>query len=65
MSTYRYYRITNAGHIVEPGADHEAASDLEAVRKGQQIADGRDLEIWNRERLVTYLVPDTKKWSGL
>lgn len=57
MAEYKFFIIGRTGHIAAPFTVVECADDLAAIRQGQSVIDGRDLEIWQDKRLVTYLVP--------
>ena len=43
--------------------DIECADEQEAIQKAQEALDGRDIELWERDRFITRLAakPSTKK----
>ncbi|MGI8526707.1 MAG: hypothetical protein ACR2K5_11120 [Pseudolabrys sp.] len=51
MPEYRIYQI-KSGHIAAAAVVIDCASDEAAIAKGEQMVDGRDLEIWDGGRLV-------------
>jgi hypothetical protein len=52
---YRLYIIGEGGHI-ERRLDIEAADDAGATEQARQYLDGKDLELWQRDRLVSKLL---------
>ena len=55
-NSYRAYELDGTDHIVS-FTQIAAHSDDEAVEKTMAIADGRVIELWNRDRLVIRLPP--------
>jgi hypothetical protein len=57
---YRAYVLDDEGHIT---GVHEmnCANDEEARQKAAQLLDGHELEVWNRQRRVARLKPQTKQ----
>jgi hypothetical protein len=41
--------------ILGPPTDMECSSDDDAISSAQQLLDGHDVEIWQRERFITRL----------
>lgn len=60
MPVYRFYAITEDGHIDRPPFTHNLPNDKAADEKAKQFLDGHDIEIWQGTRVVAYLVPDRK-----
>jgi hypothetical protein len=57
MPLYRTYIIGRADHFW--GAeDIDCADDQEAIQKVQRTMDGRDVEVWERGRLIVRLSSD-------
>jgi hypothetical protein len=52
MAEYRAFPVGIDGHLSEPLV---CDSDDEAIAKAKRLADGRDIELWCGERLVTRL----------
>ena len=55
MAQYRIFTVGQDGHIKGPAEIVECADDQEAIEEAAQLANGLDLEIWDRGRLVTRL----------
>ena len=54
MPTYRTYVIGRADHFW--GAENiDCADDEAAIQKVQQSMDGRDTELWERDRFIVRL----------
>jgi hypothetical protein len=51
MRTYRLYRQADDGHVVGPVV-FESDDDEEAIELAADMADGRPMELWERERWV-------------
>jgi hypothetical protein len=51
MQTYRLYRQADDGHVVGPVV-FECDDDEEAVEIAAEMADGRPMELWERDRWV-------------
>jgi hypothetical protein len=60
MPDYRFYKIQKDGHVAGPATDIFAANDMTAVQVAKQRLDGHDIEIWQEQRIVAYVVPDEK-----
>ena len=54
---YRFYSIRKNGHIDVPPIDRELPDDRAAVYEARKYLDGHDIEIWQAQRLVAYVVP--------
>jgi hypothetical protein len=52
MPTYRIYYTGSDGHIVAPPEIIEGSDDKDAIEKARQFADGRTIELWDRDRLL-------------
>lgn len=57
MCHYRFYIIGKDGHVDGPPASHDEPDDFAAIAKARQLLDGHDIEIWEAQRLVAYVVP--------
>ena len=53
MATYRVYFLDDGAHISRPPIILECADDDEAARKARQYIDGKDIEVWRGDYLVT------------
>jgi hypothetical protein len=51
MPDYRAYIIGSDGHFFE-AIPLDCADDAEAMEKAKRLADGRDVELWQRDRKV-------------
>jgi hypothetical protein len=51
VTYYRLYFLDNARHIRQ-AVELQCDTDEEAIAEAKAKADGRELELWNRERLV-------------
>ena len=58
MAEYRVYEIGDGDHILK-STSLVSNNDHEAIAKAKEIAPGRVVEIWSRERFVTRLTPKT------
>jgi hypothetical protein len=52
MPAYRIYFIDRANHISRPSEIVECADDQEAIKKAEQLVEGQDLELWERDRFI-------------
>ena len=55
MPTYRLYKLTKENKIIGAAEIFECGNDEAAIEKAKQQASGRDIELWESSRLVTYL----------
>lgn len=53
MRRYRLYFINPTPRHIRDILDFEADDDASALRRIAELADGRALELWERERLVS------------
>jgi hypothetical protein len=51
MTDYRVYVIGNDGHFVSV-IQLDCADDNAAIESAKQFVNGRDLELWQRDRLI-------------
>lgn len=63
MSTYRFYKIKENGHINGMPIECELPNDRAAFDKANSLMDGHDVEVWDSRRAVAYLVPDERPKS--
>ncbi|MDE2486456.1 MAG: hypothetical protein KGO51_03585 [Alphaproteobacteria bacterium] len=56
MASYRLYFLNPQGAIAR-AKEFEAASDDEALAFADELAAGRDVELWNQARLVARRAP--------
>ena len=54
MNEYRAYTVGEDGHIIASRA-FKCADDSEAIVWTKQLVDGRDIELWSRDRFVIRL----------
>ena len=59
MPEYRFYKITQTGHITEPSSVVVCPDDVAAIKEARKLLDGGDIEIWEGRRVVAYLVPES------
>jgi hypothetical protein len=52
MRNYRVYFLDQGANIVLPPVDFECADNHEARKQTQALVDGRDAELWERDRLI-------------
>jgi hypothetical protein len=52
MTEYRVYTLDYDAHIGQPAKIITCADDAEAVERTWQLMDGKDLELWEGDRLV-------------
>ena len=55
MSEYRAYVLDDNGYIIGRH-DFVCDGDQEAVESAKRVIDGHDIEIWERDRLVSRLL---------
>jgi hypothetical protein len=60
VQTYRLYAVNAEGRIDQPPQVIEASDDDKAVEKARALLNGRDVELWQDERLVMCLRPPGK-----
>jgi hypothetical protein len=60
MREYKFYTIGTDGHVAGPATVYVASRDADAVKEAKRRLDGHDIEIWQAERIVAYVVPDEK-----
>ena len=61
MPSYRIYFINRANRISRPAEIVEYTGHFEVIEKAQQFADGHDVEVWERSRLVMRFPYDPRK----
>jgi hypothetical protein len=54
LALYRAYVVGRDGHFVNRH-DFEASLDDAALKRAQQYVDGKDVEVWQSNRLVALL----------
>ena len=52
MREYRIFFLEADTYITQPPQIVECADDQEAIQKAKQFIDGRDIELWEKDRLV-------------
>jgi len=55
MSDYRAYIIGPDGHFVRAEFLHDHIDDATAIKAAEQLVDGHDVELWDRDRMVIRL----------
>jgi hypothetical protein len=61
MAQYRIYHVDPDGHISTPPEVVECQDDQEAIEKATRFVNGRDIELWERDRFVTRLPSNEPK----
>ena len=56
MQLYRAFQLDQTGHIVGK-IDLTCADDEDAKQQAEQLLDGYDTEVWQRDRKVALLRP--------
>jgi hypothetical protein len=51
VADYRLYFLSRAGRV-EKAEAYEAPDDAQAITHAMTLLDGRDTELWSRDRLV-------------
>ena len=57
MPEYRFYELTEDGHIARPPALIELADDEMAVAEAEKRLDKTQIEVWQLSRRVVQLKP--------
>jgi hypothetical protein len=57
MPAYRVYFIDADGRIYQAPQILECADDREATERARQYIDGKDIQVWERDRLVAKFPP--------
>ena len=57
MAFYRFFELTNDGHIARPPEVIDCKDDEQAIAQAKKRLDGRDIEIWAIGRFVTKISP--------
>ena len=57
MPEYRFYELTEDGHIAGPPALIELVDDEAAVVEAEKRLDKTQIEVWHRDRRVIQLRP--------
>lgn len=52
MKDYRLYVIGGNGHFIR-AIELSCTDEEEAIQSAKQFIDGHDLELWQRDRLIT------------
>jgi len=61
MPEYRLFTFNDAGHITGPAAVIQCADDDAAIKEAQQLLDGKDIEVWQGQRIVAHLDSPLKR----
>jgi hypothetical protein len=61
MADYRAYIIGTDGHFIRVEYLSPHADDVSAIEAAKQLVDGHDVELWERERLITRLKRKTAR----
>jgi hypothetical protein len=61
---YRVYIVGKAGRFICV-REIEASDDATALQKAREYVDGRDVEIWQRERRIGNISPRTNDQSPI
>jgi hypothetical protein len=60
MPDYRAYIIGIDGHFTKVEFLHNHPDDATAIKAAEQLVDGHDVELWDRDRMVIRLVQKPK-----
>ena len=60
MPDYRLFTIGIDGHFIKVDFLTNHADDATAIEAAKQLVDGRDLELWDRDRLVAKIARSSK-----
>jgi hypothetical protein len=60
MPEYKFYTIKKDGHVGGPPAHRNLPDDSAALLEAKKLINGLDIEIWQGNRVVAYVVPDGK-----
>ena len=55
MADYRVYQLAEGGHIRSPPETFACEGDEAAIQIAERMVDGRDVELWQLDRLVIRL----------
>ncbi|HWK33651.1 MAG TPA: hypothetical protein VNR51_08235 [Hyphomicrobium sp.] len=56
MPEYRFYLITEGGHVAGPPVEFQGPDDATAAKMAVgYLRKGRDIEVWQAERVVAFL----------
>jgi hypothetical protein len=60
MPEYRVYIVDSDDHF-HSSVSLECADDTEAMKQAEQLVDGHDVELWQRDRKITRFDKKPKK----
>jgi len=60
MPEYRVYIVDSDGHF-HSSVPIECADDTEAMKQAEQLVDGHDVELWQRDRKIARFDQKPKK----
>lgn len=52
MPAYHVYFFDADGHIYQPPEIIKCADDQEVIEKARQYVNGKDIQVWEKDRLV-------------
>ncbi|MBV9956087.1 MAG: hypothetical protein JOZ70_12650 [Pseudolabrys sp.] len=52
MTEHRVYFLNRERHVIGPPTLIEADTDEYAIHRARQLLDGKDIEVWQLQRLV-------------
>lgn len=55
---YRFYTLTDEGHIVRPSSSCRLPDDAAAVQHAKLVIEDNAIEIWEGTRVVARINPD-------
>jgi hypothetical protein len=58
VSDYRFYTLTEEGHIAGPPGNYWLPDDAAAVKRAKLIINEKTIEVWQGDRVVARLVPE-------
>jgi hypothetical protein len=61
VRVYRAFLVDRQGNVIQPPQVLDCGDDDEAVKDAQQLVDGCNVEVWDRERFVAFIGPNGVK----
>jgi hypothetical protein len=58
MPEYRFFYLKKDGHVAGTPATYDLPNDGVAIEQARLLLNGRDIEIWEGARVVSYIIGD-------
>jgi hypothetical protein len=58
MQSYRFYTLTEEGHVAGPARNYELPDDAAAVKRAKLIIHEQAIQVWQGARIVASVAPD-------